>query len=259
MHPLEPHIVVLGSGTGQPSVDRAGPGLILRCRGEITLIDPGPGALRQLARAGVHHGAVDQVLVTHFHPDHTADLIPFLFATRYPPVLDARTPFRIAGPEGLFSLMRALKQAYGRWIDIPGDRMTLLEWPLEQGGPRPLGSLSVRTRPVPHTEQSLAYRIETPGGRTVVYSGDTGPGDGLIDLAKRCDLLILECSFPEGMQAEHHLSPEQAGEMAAAAGPGKLLLVHFYPEVLAVDIAAGCRKAYKGELVLARDLLTVRV
>jgi len=259
MHPLEPHIVVLGSGTGQPLAHRACPALILRCRGEITLIDPGPGTLRQLARAGIHHSAVDQVLVSHFHPDHTADLIHFLFATRHPPVLAARTPFRIAGPEGLRSFMEALKQAYGRWIDIPRDLMTLMEWPLDQEGPRPLGNLTVLTRPVPHTEQSLAYRIETPGGRTVVYSGDTGPGAGLIDLAKGCDLLILECSFPEGMQGDRHLSPERAGEAAAAAEPGKLLLVHFYPEVLAVDIAAGCRKAYRGELVLARDLMAVRV
>jgi ribonuclease BN (tRNA processing enzyme) len=202
---------------------------------------------------------VDQVLVSHFHPDHTADLTHFLFATRHPPVLAARTPFRIAGPEGLSSLVAALKQAYGRWIDIPGDLMTLLEWPLEQEGPRRLGSLTVRARPVPHTEHSLAYRIETPGGRTLVYSGDTGPSEGLIDLAKRCDLLILECSFPGEMQANGHLSPEQAGAVAAAAEPGKLLLVHFYPEVLGVDIAAGCRKAYRGELVLARDLMAVRV
>ncbi|MCF8063142.1 MAG: ribonuclease Z [Deltaproteobacteria bacterium] len=259
MHPLETHILVLGSGTAQPSVDRASPAFILRCRGETTLIDLGPGTLRQLARAGIHHSAVDQILVSHFHPDHTADLIHFLFATRHPPVLAARTPFRIAGPVGLSSLLDALKQAYGRWIDIPGDILSVLEWPLAEAGPRALGALTVRARRMPHTEQSLAYRIETPGGRTVVYSGDTGPSDELIDLAKKCDLLILECSFPEERGVENHLSPKQAGEVASAAEPGKLLLVHFYPEVLAVDIAARCRKAYGGELVLARDLMAVRV
>jgi ribonuclease BN (tRNA processing enzyme) len=232
---------------------------MLRCGGEITLVDPGPGTLRQLARAGVHHTAVNQVLVSHFHPDHSADLIHFLFATRHPPLLAARAPFRIAGPEGLSCLLDALKQAWGRWLDIPGEVMTLLEWPLDEEGPRPLGGLTVSTRRVPHTEQSLAYRIETPGGRSLVYSGDTGPSEGLIDLAKGCDLLILECSFPEEQRVPNHLGPEQAGEAAAAAGPGKLLLLHFYPEVLAVDIAARCRRTYKGELVLARDLMAVRV
>jgi ribonuclease BN (tRNA processing enzyme) len=137
--------------------------------------------------------------------------------------------------------------------------MTLLEWPLDEEGPQPLGSLTLRARRVPHTERSLAYRIETPGGRTLVYSGDTGPSEALIELAKGCDLLILECSFPKEQEAHNHLSPEQAGEVAAAADPGKLLLLHFYPEVLAVDIPARCRRAYRGPLVLARDLMTVRV
>lgn len=257
MHPLSPYILVLGSGTSQPSVDRASPAFILRCGGEITLIDLGPGSLRQLARAGIHHSAVDQVLISHFHPDHTADLIHFLFATRHPPVLASRTPFRVAGPKGLSLLLSAFRQAYGRWVDIPGDIMSLLEWPLDETAALPLGSLSVQARQVSHTEHSLAYRIETPNARTVVYSGDTGPCDALIELAKHCHLLILECSFPEEQEAEGHLTPAQAGEIASEAAVDKLLLVHFYPQVLAVDIAARCRRSYKGDLVLGRDLLAV--
>ncbi len=67
-----------------------------------------------------------------------------------------------------------------------------------------LGNLGVRAQRVPHTKDSLAYRIEVSNGRAVS-------------------------------------------------------LLHFYPEVLAVDIAARCRRAFKGDLILGRDLPAVRI
>ena len=66
---------------------------------------------------------------------------------------------------------------------------------------------------------------------------------------------ILDCSFPDGDEVEGHLTPSQAGKIASLAGVNKLLLVHFYPEVLATDIAKQCRRTYAGELILGSDLL----
>jgi ribonuclease BN (tRNA processing enzyme) len=92
-------------------------------------------------------------------------------------------------------------------------------------------------------------------GKSFVYSGDTGPCSEIVDLARGTDLLILECSFPDGDDLEGHLTPSQAGQIARSAGVNKLLLVHFYPEVLATDVAKQCRRTYAGELILGRDLL----
>ena len=90
---------------------------------------------------------------------------------------------------------------------------------------------------------------------SLVYSGDTGFCDEIVSLADGTDLLILECSFPDDMKIEGHLTPSQAGRIASLAGVKKLLLTHFYSECLATDITTQCRKTYGGELVLARDLL----
>jgi ribonuclease BN (tRNA processing enzyme) len=112
---------------------------------------------------------------------------------------------------------------------------------------------------VEHNEESIAYRITSSGGHSIVYSGDTGYSENLIDLAKNADLLICESAMPDSMQARGHLTPSLAGEIAARAGAGKLVLTHFYPECDQVDIEQECRKTYAGPLILAEDLLRIEI
>jgi len=66
-------------------------------------------------------------------------------------------------------------------------------------------------------------------------------------------------NVPLREEIEVHLTPSLAGKIATQAGVRRLLLGHFYPEVLKTDITAECRKTYDGELILGRDLLHVRV
>ena len=80
-----------------------------------------------------------------------------------------------------------------------------------------------------------------------------------MELARGADLLILECSFPDEEAIAGHLTPSEAGDIATRAGAKKLLLTHFYPEILTTDIEAQCRKTYQGDLVLASDLLSLSV
>jgi ribonuclease BN (tRNA processing enzyme) len=72
-----------------------------------------------------------------------------------------------------------------------------------------------------------ALRLEA-GGRTLVYSGDTGPCDGLVDLAAGADVFLAEAAHPEveGLPGNLHLTGRQAGEHAVAAGVGRLLITH---------------------------------
>ena len=99
-------LIILGSGTGNPLNDRASPALALITGSHLTLFDMGPGTLRQLARLGKHHERIGKIFFTHFHPDHTADLIHFLFATKNLSILEMRKPFTIIGPEGLQDFLK---------------------------------------------------------------------------------------------------------------------------------------------------------
>ncbi len=253
------NLLILGSGTGTPLPYRASPSLALFAGRKVVLFDIGPGTIRQLTKAGIDHDGIEHIFITHFHPDHTADLIHFLFATRNPKVLQSREPFVITGPQGLKKFLAGLQSVYGKWLDIPDELITIEE--LNTKGPdrRSYPDYDILSIPVKHSPGSLAYRVYGKRRESVVYSGDTEYCSEIMDLAKGCDLLILECSFPEGQTVEGHLTPSLAGQIATLAGVKKLLLVHFYPEVLETDISRDCRRSYEGELILGRDMLRITV
>ncbi len=253
------NIIILGSGTTIPLSDRASPSLALIKENRPILFDMGPGTLRQLAKAGLDFKDIGQIFITHLHPDHTADIIHFLFACMIPSVRKSKSHFVITGPEGLKTLINRLQQAYFPWLNLPTQMMEIQE--LAAGGKtqRIYQGMDIVTGPTHHTAHSLAYRVEVRSGESFVYSGDTGLCDDIVELSEGTDLLILECSFPDSKGMEGHLTPSQAGEIATLAKVRHLVLTHFYPECLAVDIKDQCRKTYQGRLTLAQDLMHIPI
>ncbi len=252
------HLIILGSGTSIPMTDRASPSLALIVNNRPILFDMGPGTVRQLIKAGLDFEKINQIFITHFHPDHTADLIHFLFATRNPSILKHRHPFVINGPEGLNELVRNLQSAYENWLTLPSEIMDIEEFAIGKITQRDYDDFRIISCPTNHTSHSIAYRVET-SGKTFVYSGDTGYCDDIVTLAEKADTLVLECALPDGNEMEGHLTPSLAGKIATLANVKQLLLTHFYPECLATDIESQCRKTFQGELVLGRDLLKIRI
>ena len=150
-----------------------------------------------------------------------------------------------------------LKQLYGRWLEIPSEIIRIEEFNIDEPDKNVYENYSIISQPVLHTHNSLAYRINTPHGKSVVYSGDTGYCDNIIRISKNADLLMLECALPDNSAIEGHLTPTLAALVASRAQVKKLLLLHFYPEILETDFTDTCRKHYQGELILGRDLLRV--
>ena len=87
----------------------------------------------------------------------------------------------------------------------------------------------------------------------MVYTGDTGFDAALGEWAAGCDVLLSECSLPRSLAIPTHLTPEQCGELAGIAVPGRLVLTHFYPPVEAVPIAEIVAEVYGGPVTLATD------
>ena len=92
-------------------------------------------------------------------------------------------------------------------------------------------------------------------GKTLAVSGDTDYCEGMIDLGKEADLMILECAVPDSMKVQGHLTPTECGKLAREANCKKLCLTHFYPVCDLEEVHAACAKEYGGELVLAEDLM----
>ncbi len=250
-------VIILGSGTCVPSLRRAGPAQCLRTNGLTILVDSASGTLRQLLRAGIKQDMVDLILYTHFHPDHTGELVPFIFASKYGPGFKRAKPIFVWGAEGLKDLLRGFESAYGEWVRPLDDTILFEEIPVHIRTSQQFPPVTISTIHTNHTPQSLAYRIEPPSGKAVVFSGDTDFCPEIIEISQGADLLVLECAAPEHKKVQGHMTPSEAGVVAREAGVKRLILTHFYPECDRSDMITPCKKNYTGPVILAEDLMRI--
>ena len=251
-------ITILGTGTATPLLNRNASGLIIEAAEAVILIDIGPGTLRRLCEAGLDYKDIDIILITHFHPDHVSDLTPLLFASNY-----AYGPFRedsllLIGPTGLERFYEALVKIYGHWIIPTGNRLIKRELDAQAPDKFVSGDLAIHTRPAAHSPPAVSYRVEAEG-LSVTISGDTDVSDNLVELASGAEVLICECSMPEGSKIPGHLVPSEAGAIAEQARVKKLVLTHFYPPCDEVDVAEQASRTFSGEVVRAADLMVIYV
>jgi ribonuclease BN (tRNA processing enzyme) len=223
------------------------------------LFDSGPGTMRRLLRANTTIFDLDYIFYSHFHPDHTAELVPFLFATKYPDKDRRQTILTIVAGVGFEDFFAGLKTIYGQWIELDPRLVKIIQMNNRSADLLRLKDFTVQSAPVEHNPESIAYRITGPGGHSVVYSGDTDYSENLIALSKDADLLICESALPDDFRVKGHLTPSLAGDIATRAGVKKLVLTHFYPQCDQTDIEQECRKTYDGPLVLAEDLMTIQI
>lgn len=211
------------------------------------LLDLGSGAFGALQRH-LDPAAVDAVVLSHLHADHCLDLTAMVVHRRHGPGgLLPRIP--VLGPAGTHD---RLALAYG-----PDDRVGLrdvFDVATVTPGQRDLGPFRLRFERVNHPVETHAVRV-TAGGRALAYSGDTGVSEGLVAVAADADVLVCEASFVDGHRnpPDLHLTGREAGEHAAKAGAGRLLVTHVPPWQPADRIAAAAAAAFGGptELVAA--------
>jgi ribonuclease BN (tRNA processing enzyme) len=252
-------VTILGSGTSVPSLKRSSSSFAIEISGSLLLFDLGAGTMRRLLEAGYSISQVSHIFISHPHPDHTGEFVPFLFATKYPETYRRRTPFQVIGASGLRNFYEGLRAVYGKWIELEGGLMEIIELSTNGRDQITDNAFTIDTLSMLHIESSIGYRITAPDGTSLAYTGDTDFCENAISLARDVDLLICEAAPPDAMKVDGHLTPSLAGRIAREGRVKKLLLTHFYPECDAVDVEGECRKTYGGPLVIARDLMVVDV
>jgi len=248
---------ILGSGTCVPSLKRSACAVLLEVETAKLLFDFGPGTMHRLLSAGVEIFDIDFIFLSHFHPDHTAELVPFIFATKYPDSERRKSPVTIFAGKGFHTFFKGLQDVYGDWIALPDGLLNIVEISDITQPKLALDAFSLETQPMMHREESLGYRVTNADGKSMVYSGDTDATENLVRLSREVDLLICESAMPDALKVPGHLTPSLAGEMATRAGVKKLVLTHLYPECDQVDLIAECRKTYHGPLLIAEDLMRI--
>lgn len=248
-------IIILGSGTGWIRLERNAPGYIVQAENFYFLLDCGPGVLKQILKVGLKLEDISAIFISHFHPDHLSDLIPLFFATRYNLGYNRKEPFILYAGEGFLFFYQKLKEAFGVWVEPPEGLLNIKELPLIKNYNFIVGPFVAKTTPVKHNPESLALKLEYKG-KTLVYSGDTGFCEEIIELSKGVDLLILECSNSQNLAVEHHLGPNEIAYIIEKSKVKNLILSHFYPHSENPDLRQ-IKSNFKGEIILAEDLMVI--
>lgn len=246
-------VIILGSGTCVPSLERNAPGYYLEVSGKHILVDCGSGTILQLEKAGKSYRDINAVFVTHIHPDHISDLMPFIHALVATPGYKRENDLLAVGPKDF-------KKFYESCISfvIKRPRTFIIEL-VEIEEKLDLGYLHVFSRKTVHSENSIAYRFED-GKKSVVFTGDCDYDEGIIELSRNADLLIADCSFPDSMKVAGHLTPKECGLIARKAKIKKLVLSHIYPAYYPdSQRLEECRYVFDGHVLLAEDLMEINV
>ena len=281
-------IFVLGGGTPTPTADRFGSSHVLRVGGDLLMFDCGPAATHKLVKAGLFPTEVDYLFFTHHHFDHNIDYPCFLLS-RWDQAAGKGNELQVFGPALTEEITKGLIGDEGVFAS---DWKARVNTPLSQqiyvnrGGTLPRRPPNPRAKNVgpgdvaasdgwpvssalaEHVQpwlDSLAYRVDTPGG-SVVFTGDTRPCQSVIDLSRDADMMLCMCWDEQATMERTGEIGGQCGttgaaEMAQEAGVKKLVLVHMGPGLAAQapyqSVLEDMTRIYQGEIIFSEELMRI--
>jgi ribonuclease BN (tRNA processing enzyme) len=230
-------LTVIGSSPAWPNPGSAQSGYLVEGSGRL-LLDCGPGVLGRLREADLL--AVDAVAITHFHLDHWGDLVPWCWLTAYG-LEELGRPELWLPPGGVAELERFA----ALWGNEAMFERTFELREFEPDVPFDAAGFRVEARGVNHYAlRAVGFRVEH-GGRTLAYSGDSGPGEGVAGLARDADLFLCEATLADG-SAENGPRGHLAADEALALAEGPVILTHRPVEL---PVPEGVRVARDGLVV----------
>jgi ribonuclease BN (tRNA processing enzyme) len=238
-------LTVIGCAGSFPGPDSPASCYLIEADGFRLLLDFGNGALGPLQRqAGLDQ--IDAICLSHLHGDHCLDMCSYWVARTYGPG-GPLPSIPVYGPAGTATRLAAAQGA-----GLAQDMSAAFRFETLTPGARRIGPFEITLDHVNHPVETFGFRI-AHGGRALAYSADTGESAALVRLARGADLMLCEASFADGpeLPPDVHLTGSQAGQHAARADVGELVLTHLVPWNDQDRIFAAAAGAFAGPLSLA--------
>ena len=238
-------LTVLGTGTARPVAGTGASGILIQSATTAVLFDIGSGIASRL-EAVLGAANLDGLVVGHMHADHWIDIAPlrYLFPWGEPAPRPLPVYLPPSGREKLDHLALVISERPG-FFEVAIDIREYIT-----GDTIRIGDLTITPHPVGHYVPAWSMVIEGPDGERIVYAGDMGPSDALVELARGADLLILEATLDTSLYDDArrgHLTTEEAVDHVERAGVSQGILVHYPIEQL--DRILGVCAATNGRVV----------
>jgi ribonuclease Z len=227
------------------------------------LIDCGYSGVQAVWRAIQEREAIDIVLLTHHHADHTFGLPNLL--VRYS-LLDPdvskplrKKPLTIMGTPNTEEYIKSLKGlAYH-------PEMANLTFPLEfldcvPGETLTYSGITIRTAQPEHQIANLATRYEYEGKCHFAYSSDGKITDATRELYKQVPVLVHCVLAVPGGEGPIHANIEDVLHLAAECEVETLVLVHQrWDQRLKISNYVRSQRIFDGQILQPNNSLTMRV
>lgn len=238
---------MLGCCGSYAAPDGACSGYLVQGGGVNLWLDAGPGTLANLQRH-LDLDDLDGVVLTHAHPDHWVDFLPFHNVVRY---IRTRSGLPVWSPRRVRDLAEA----------VNGNLTHAVDWTVVDASSHvELGGLRLSFSRTDHGPETLAVRVDEQGGPSLGYTADTGPAWKLSALGEGLDAALVEASMPVDHEGSvQHLSGRQAGLVASEAGVRRLLLTHVQPGVDVDQQVADARAEYAGPIEAVQTNATYEI
>ncbi len=238
-------VTLLGTGDAFASFGRSQSGYLIDAPGGRILIEAGPGLMPALKTNGVAPDSFDLLLISHLHGDHFAGL-PFLILD-YMWETPRKKVLTVAGPAKLEERTWLLMRTMFPHFELDKIKHKLKFVVLEPGSSTRLGKFKVSAIRSPHTkpEISLSIRIDG-GGKSIVFSGDSGWNDELVELSAGADLFLCECTYYESTQLTFHLNYPLLAANRDKFKVRRMVLTHLGREVLSRADEIALEMGYDG-------------
>jgi ribonuclease Z len=243
-------ITILGDSTCIPDPGHDAASFLINGK---HLVDTGWYATLKMREYGFDPLALESLIITHFHQDHSIGLPQLLFyiGLRKRP----GPPLAIIGPgEHLKRVVDAAVEFLQtpRFPEIAANYRLV---PLAAGDRFETSDLRFETLAANHTsgknrrEPALVYKAtDKANGAQVVFTGDTHYHPPVADFARGASLLIHDAA---------HTSPKDAAGVAKRAGVGRLVLIHHTQAAAKKALAAA--QAVFPSTELAKEGVTLEI
>jgi ribonuclease Z len=274
--------------TPTPSLRRMCSGYVVETGDDVIVFDHGFGAHHRLLELGIPATKVSHLFLTHLHYDHCGDYAR-LVLTLWDQGAGKLPELSVFGPPPLTQFSAALLGESGAFnsdlVARTSDNCSLRIFEARGGvlprlRPRPRltelapgatvkeNGWTLEVSEARHFHPSLnclAYRLTTSAG-TFVYSGDSGPCEGIRKLARNYDVLVHMCHYISGTQlsdgfAESCMGHMELATLAQQIGARNLVTTHITEQFdrpgVRERVIAEMSAVFRGNLFFGEDLMEI--